>query len=198
MADITLATPGTRQKASTTNTLNPPLVITNTINDASDLLETFIRYEDLAPNPATFTVASCTVTSGSATVSKTSGFANVRVGDAVSGTGIPVGAKVLSKTDDSTITLSANATATGTPTLTFTPPTMDATMLVVRKSFSMTGATLNMTLSVYKSDGTKSKDVNADGVDDVTVADLGDPVLSQVIPMDLDAWLTAIRVARGS
>ena len=53
MADITLATPGTRQKASTTNTLNPPLVITNTVNDASDLIETIIPYEDLAPTPAT-------------------------------------------------------------------------------------------------------------------------------------------------
>ena len=70
-------------------------------------------------NPS-FTDATCDTTNTDATISMDS-TALIRVGDAVSGTGIPAGAKVLSITDATNFELSANATATNSnQTLTFT------------------------------------------------------------------------------
>ncbi len=65
--------------------------------------------------------ASSGVTSGSATITLASGgnLSSVAVGQAVSGTGIPYGAFVVS-ISSTTLVISIPATATGTPTLTFT------------------------------------------------------------------------------
>lgn len=72
---------------------------------------------DAVINVLTTTVASCTTTSGSPTVTASS-FPKVVPRQAVTGTGIPANTTVLS-VSGGTLTLSANATASGTVTLTF-------------------------------------------------------------------------------
>jgi len=75
-----------------------------------------------------FTVTSCTTTSGSPVVTTTGDFltSGVKVGMGVTGTGVPAGTKVLRITSATSLTLgdsagaTVNATASGTVTLTFT------------------------------------------------------------------------------
>ena len=80
-------------------------------------------YGDVTVTDNAVTVASCTTTANSTQVT----FSNVStshalvVGMAVSGTGIPSGAKVASITNSTTFQLDIVATASGTVTLTFTP-----------------------------------------------------------------------------
>lgn len=57
-------------------------------------------------------IAASTTTNASATIGSAALFGSVNVGDAVSGTGIPSGTTVLTKTSSSALVLSANATAT--------------------------------------------------------------------------------------
>lgn len=197
MADITLAA-GTRPKAAASNSLAPALLVTNSNNDSSDYIQTVIAYEDVTPSPSTIVVTGVTVTNASAVITKTNAFALVKVGDPVTGTGIPANTKVLTKTSDSSLTLTANATATGTPTLTFTPPVFDANLFVVRKTLTMQGSNLLLNIKAWKSDGVVNKDVDANGADDTTVADYGEPILDQTVTLDLDKWLTSMRVARAS
>lgn len=72
---------------------------------------------------ATPVVAVSSITTGSATITSSALFANVNVGDVVSGTGIPVGSTVIAKATNSSLTISANATATNaSASLTFTAP----------------------------------------------------------------------------
>lgn len=72
---------------------------------------------------ANIVVPLSSTTTGSTAVTTTTpnGFANVFPGSTVSGTGITVGTKVLSKTSSTAITLDQNATATGSVSLTFSP-----------------------------------------------------------------------------
>jgi hypothetical protein len=67
----------------------------------------------------TLVVASVGTTNGSAVLTGFSSTANILVGMAVSGSGIPAGTRVLSKTA-TTVTLSRNCTATSSVTVTFT------------------------------------------------------------------------------
>ena len=55
----------------------------------------------------------CSTTSGSPTITTTNSFADVEVGDFVTGTGIPTNAYVASKTSNTSLTISANASAAG-------------------------------------------------------------------------------------
>lgn len=76
------------------------------------------RYRALGAS-GDFSVASCTTTIDSKTVTSSGGFANVRVGQYVYGTGIPHATYVTAKASNSSITISNKATASSTPTLTF-------------------------------------------------------------------------------
>jgi len=64
-------------------------------------------------NHADLVIAACSTTSGSPTITTTNSFANVEVGDFVTGTGIPTNAYVVSKASNTSLTISANASATG-------------------------------------------------------------------------------------
>lgn len=65
------------------------------------------------------TVASVTTTNNSATITSSAAFGSITNDMTLEGTGIPTGAFVLDKVDNSTIRMSAKATASGTITLTF-------------------------------------------------------------------------------
>lgn len=71
---------------------------------------------------ATPVVVSSGITTGSPTVSSSTGFANVLVGYSVTGTGIPANTTVIAKASTSSMTLSNAATVTNaSASLTFTP-----------------------------------------------------------------------------
>jgi len=93
--------------------------------DGSDWKDTSVNHtdwplEELVHNniPPADLAYSCSITSGSAVVTL-SDTSKLDVGDAVTGTGIPVDTTITSIDSGTQITLSANATATGTETLTF-------------------------------------------------------------------------------
>ena len=91
--------------------------------------------------PADFTVASCTTTNGSPTITTTNNFltAGVRPGMPVTGTGLPANAIVSTVNSATSITLNANCTASGTVTLSF-----DALFALIRagKSGQYTGVSV--------------------------------------------------------
>lgn len=196
-ADITPVA-GFRPKATQTNSLAPGLLVTLTNDNTNKRFDVKVQHEDVTPSPSSFTVASVATTSGNAIITKSNGFANVRVGDTVSGTGIGSSAVVVSKQSNSQVTLSVNSTATGSVTVTFTPPVFDANLFIVRHTVTMQGFSLQLNVKVYASNGTVNVDSDADGADNSTVADYGDPLLDQTVPLNLDTWLTNVRVARGS
>lgn len=195
MADISVSGM-TRPKSAITNSLAMPLLVTLTNNDGTDTSDVWIRRENTAPNPATFT-AGANFSSGATTLtaSATNGFANVRVGDAVSGSGIGVGSVVTAKASSSSITVSIATTGAGTSaTLTFTPPTYDASLAMIRLAITGSGSNLKITVRGLTFDGSASADANNDGVDGVTIAD-GTERFNQVLSIDLNSFLTAMRVA---
>jgi hypothetical protein len=75
------------------------------------------KYLKIVPPAATIVTAGVT-TSGNPVVTGISNTANLLIGMSVTGTGIPLGATVVSVATNS-VTLTANATASGNPTLTF-------------------------------------------------------------------------------
>jgi hypothetical protein len=92
------------------------------ISIAEDRMDLFSLAVNGTNTNATPVVAASSITSGSPNITSAALYANVNVGDAVTGTGIPVGTTVLTRTSSSAITLSANATVTNaSASLTFTP-----------------------------------------------------------------------------
>lgn len=195
MADISISG-GTRPKLATTLPLSLALVGASPVyNDTDNIIETYYRIEDL--NPPSFTVASVTTTSGNATITTTgNGFANVRVGDAVTGTGIGVGAVVQTKTNNNSLVLSVASTAGGTITATFDPPTFDATLFGIKHTLTLAGNSLSVTAKLYKFSGAEAAnlDSGSDGLD--FDADSAETASEASDTIDLDAFLQSARVPR--
>lgn len=105
---------------NTINTANFTTIRAGNEYYESDLNFTGTLYFSTESIPSS-TVASCTTTAGSPTVTAASGaFSSITLGQAVTGTGIPVNTTVVARNAaGSSITLSQNATAAGTVTLTF-------------------------------------------------------------------------------
>lgn len=113
---------GAGDPASTTHA-----IWTLTASDANQVTRLYnstfteLRSAALSFNTVSFTVASCTTTNASATVTTTNNFntAGVVTGMLVTGTGIPASTYVSTVDSITQITLNKNATASGTVTLTF-------------------------------------------------------------------------------
>lgn len=106
-------------------------------------LETDFANYQLQSTLTTITVAASSTTTGSPaiTTTTTNGFASVFPGSVVTGAGVPVGAKVLSKTSSTAITLDQNATATATGvSLTFSPLAVS----VIKAVDQLEASTLNI------------------------------------------------------
>ncbi len=196
MADISISG-GTRPKATLTASLPVPLLVgSETPNDTNDNTVQYVMLENVAPNPSTFTAVGNT-TNGSSTISSSAAFASVKVGDAVSGSGIAGGSRVTAKASDSSITLNNAATGAGTgTTLTFTPPTYDVNIFGIVKIFTVSGSQLSMNIKVYRTTGAANIDSNADGADESTYLNYGNAVTDFTITADLDTILENNRVAR--
>lgn len=185
-----------RPKLNPTNSYDISLATGSTAEVDSLSEESFyIPIRTGSIDPDSFTVASCTTTNNSTTVTTTSnGFLNVKVGDAVTGTGIAGGTTVSAKASNTSITLSANATASGTVTLTFDPPSLQATLVAVKVKMVKSGDAQKLTPSVtlYVYDGslgsTAGTDSNATASYTLVPQEGASPVL------DVNAFLNKIRV----
>lgn len=197
MSDLTLQ--GYRTKAVPQAPLNIELVSSGTTyNDSTDTAIEYIRLEDLAPIPATISVnTDVSTTLGNSLITGSFSSYDIREGDGISGTGIALGSKVASVINSTTISLDQNCTASGTSTnIVITPPTYDANVFAITKDFSISGSTLSMRIKVLRSNGLLNNDFNGDGVDDSTYLDYT-TYIDQVIQVDLDQFLSSIRVARN-
>lgn len=189
---LTLATQRDRL-APTTTVSNSLAVGTPVETNTSDERSVFFPFET-TKDPASFTIASCTTTNGDATVTTTGGgFANVRAGDDISGTGIPGATTVLSvAVDNNSLELSANATASGTVTLTVDPPSLTATVCALKVTFAVNGKAIIPTCQFYSYDGTL-EDTEGDDSNYTTVSSL---LVSPPVSINMDDFLNKIRVAR--
>lgn len=145
-------------------------------------------------NPPAFTVEDCSTTNDSPTVTTSNSFAWARVGDTVSGTGIPAETTIAAIVSDTEITLSEDATATGTVTLTIDPPAYDATIMGLKIGLSASGANLSAEVGLYAYSGANSHGPNDDELptDDESAAQIG--VVGGTV--NLDSFLTLARVPR--
>lgn len=189
---LTLTT--NRDRLAPTTTVSNSLTVgtpveTNTANERS----VFFPFE-MTKDPASFTVASCTTTNGDATVTTTGGgFAEVRAGDAITGTGIPTSTTVLSvAVGNNSLELSANATASGTVTLTVDPPSLTATVCAVKVIFAVNGKAIVPTCQFYSYNGTLE---DTEG-DETNYTSLSSLLVSPPISINIDDFLNNIRVAR--
>ncbi len=191
-----VAVAGARPKLTTTTPLALNIVAKTATEDGTKIL---VRYviEDIDLD--SFVVSADTTTSDPNLVTTGDGFAAVRVGDEVSGAGIPVGAYVLSKTDDNNITLDQNATATASGvSITFnSTKTIDGTLYLIEVDnvLPATGSTLTTTITYYSYDGSAVADADNDDDDEVTPSEASDTKVLGNRTHDLDAYLTAARQA---
>lgn len=145
----------------------------------------------------TFTVPTVTTANGSATITASAGsFSNVRVGDTITGTGIPAATKVQTvNVAGSSITLTAAATASGSVTITVNPGTVDATLYIMELDHVVSGSTVTVKPTLYTFDGKNVADTTGTGDDGATTVK-GTPVaLGQQI-LNLDTFLSNARKPR--
>jgi hypothetical protein len=194
-----------RNKSATTNALSvvanaqTPVEIDTAQEDA-----TLIRWKLASTDPVAFTVVS-SAASGSTTLTTaiTNGFIGVRIGDVVSGTGITGGSTVTAKAvGDQSLTLSAVTTAVITAgTITFDPPAITPTLVALKVNFyrdPLTPWLMTAGVTFYTYDGsllnTDGTDLNATRIFPL-ITSVPTGALS-VIPLDMEAYYTAIRVAK--
>lgn len=189
-----------RPKSVTTNSLSTAIAAgTPTEVDTGQEESIFVPFNLGATDPASFTVASVTTTSGQPTITVTGGaFANVRVGDVLSGTGIPGGTTVSSKTaNNNSITMSANATASGTITLTVDPPSGTPTVFAIKVTFAKANSSIALVPQLFVYDGSLGSVTAASPTNAARTIDLVDRAGGS-FSIDLDSFLTNFRVARSA
>lgn len=194
---MTISFPVSRPKAAQTVTITPTFVFSNPVSDdPSDTVYYYGRYQNLQKDA--IVVTGVTTTNTDATITTTGNkFANIGVGFAVTGTGIPAGTTVLSKTDNNSLELSANANASGTVNLTFTPVTFNATVYGLEVSHTASGNTINVRIAAKAFDGTQALDLTDAGVDGVDFdATSGVSQGELTFSLNLDQFLTNAGVSR--
>jgi hypothetical protein len=180
----------TRPKADLTVPLTVETVDGTVAEDGSTTYSTYflpILLQDI--DPASFTVASCVLNETTTVTTVNNGFIDVKEGDVVSGTGIPVGATVATKTNNNTIILSEAATASSTVTLTFDPPSIDPTLYGIQLHCSVSGNVMSIRTTGYKYDGhlgDQAGTINNASAFKVLGRDT----------IDLDVFLSQARIAR--
>jgi hypothetical protein len=187
----TLSRPKLTTTTDTTITITDKAIATN-----GDVLTLRVVASGLPIN--TITIIGATLVSGNTTVTIPSGSIDqVRVGDAVTGTGIAANSKVtaVNKTNN-TITLNNAATANGTQAITVDSPDTDGTLYAVELKHTLTGSSLKIEPTIYLYDGSKVSDKSGSGDDAAATSDAASNVSIPGLAIDLDGFLTKARVAR--
>ena len=205
--DISLT--GTRPAATLTQPLNVTLELKTPIVDTTEGYFLFpFGLDNVAPNPLNFTTpAAVTYSTSAPTLTTTGGgFANVRPGDRVQSTMSTASSDfttqyVVSKSiDNNTVTLNINpdgATGSGAP-VRFVPPTTDLALFYVKVDVALNGSVLNATVTLIPVPEGIAIDADHDGdtFDNITFSALTPERAAIVKTIDLDSYLTAVRVGR--
>lgn len=162
-----------------------------------------VHVDALTPNPVTFT-SNFTEDSNIVTLTNNTGkniSESIRVGDVVSGAESPfqVGAYVtnISVTGlNVTLTISDTAAITGSETLTYSGGEIDSTLYILEVEHTASGSNVLLRPALYMFDGTKVKDANRDGDDDLTVADATTKANLAVQSINMDNYLQNARLLR--
>jgi hypothetical protein len=178
-----------------------PLDLALTVNDTTKTATLRVLWKDLNPSANTFTIASCTTINGQKKITTTGTFKDkVRVGDAITGTGIGGSAVVEAYVNDQEIRASVVSSASGTVTLTFAPAgPYDATLLALgievatRKDKETGEPYLDLTVNVLNYNG-DLPDANNDGDDGATLAQ-GSTVRTLTFPKNLATFRRKARLA---
>ena len=179
----------TRPLNATTQALDPTItagtvVVTDTGSEESFFLP--ITYP--STNPPPFSIANCSAASGATALTTTGSFANVRIGDVVTGTGIGASSTVTAKASNNlSLTLSAATTAIITAaSITFDPPASAPLFHAIRLTYTKSGNTLVITPQILLYDGTGAVPAPINLVRQVGGA----------IVQDVDAFLVNFRFPR--
>lgn len=162
-----------------------------------------IKIDNVSPDPVTF---SCTFTTGEDTLTFTNSTGKninelIRLGDIVSGASSPydLGAYVtnISVTGTTvTLTISDTASASDTAPLTFTAPDIDSTVYILELDHLASGSNIVIRPALYTYNGTKVKDADQDGEDEVTLSDATSKINLAVQSINVDLFLNNARVQR--
>ena len=173
-------------------------VIAKPIVEGADYFEVSICADNLQGTAVTLTDIS--ITSGSPTVTGLAPeLANVKIGSVLTTAGTTSdfagGTYVTAKPTATTLTVSTNALRTQANITGSAQLTVDATLAIVRLHISSTGENIRITPKVARMDGTKSKDANGNGVDDVAYTD-GVELNMGVVTLDYDTFAQNFGLAR--
>lgn len=164
--------------------------------DGSDrILQRFVL-KNVTPDPIALTGATWTTNDGVVNLAQANN--NLRLGDAVTGTGIAANSFIQSIQSPTQFTLNNTPSQAGSnSSLTVTPPTFDATLMIVATRFAGTSSQLVSSQEYYTFDGAQAFDANRNGDDEATinVATAG-PLTSPPSSIDLDAFLVKARKAK--
>jgi len=182
----------TRPVNVTTQVLNPVITAgTPIVLDSVGVGEESFLFPISYPStdPPSFPIAGCSAASGATTLTTTGSFANVRVGDAVSGTGIGGSPTVTAKAANNlSLTLSAATTAIiAAASITFDPPASAPLFHAIKLTYTKSGNTLLITPQILLYDGTGAVPAPINLVRQVGGA----------IVQDVDAFLNNFRVPRS-
>lgn len=196
---MTITISGTRPKLNQTLAYDINIVAKTPVEDSNDIiLNVVLSQVDIDPVDVT-----CDLDATTTLTTTNAAFADVRVGDAVSGTGIDVNTTVTAIAEDNnSLTLSTAATATLVDeTITFDAGNIDVTIYSIKLEHAVQSSTkgtpLNITPTIYLYDGTVAKEGDTD--DDYDNAQLSDAVSNQAYnakTVDIDAVLTNARKQR--
>lgn len=136
-------------------------------------------------------VRTCAIEESSSTVVVSAGH-GIRVGDVVTGTGIPVSTTVTA-VDVTSITLSEDAEATNAEAeLTFNPPAVDARLIGVLGEVIISGTSARIRIRLYRSTGLNV----AGGTDTTVIGDMGNSIGEVTGVVNLDTFLSNLRIPR--
>ena len=195
-----------RPKSVTTNTTNAVInagtaVEVDTVQEESF----FLPFTHASITPSSFNVSGCNLVSGNTTITTTTanGFASVRVGDVItvsSGGGTIAANTVTAVNSTTSITLSvapsANSSSADSTVLTVTPPAITPTAWGIRLTYVRSGSVVSIRPTFFLYDGSLN---GAAGTPNNASASINLVDSQGNIPsIDLDAFYTAIRVARSA
>lgn len=185
-----------RPKLNTVNNISPTFTVGTVVEtDTAQEESFFIPINMGSQDPPSFTVTSSVTTNASNSITTTNnGFENVKVGDLVTGTGIPVSTTVSAKNNSNTITISNNATASGTVTLTFDPPAFVPSIYALKVTHSKSGSLINLSVNLYSYDGSLggTPGTSANATNNFNLISSS----GSSITIDVDAFLAKARIPR--
>lgn len=195
-----------RPKSVTTNTTNAVINAGTAVEVDTSVEESFfLPFTHASITPSAFNVSGCNLVASNTTITTTTanGFAAVRVGDVItvsSGGGTIAANTVTAVNSTTSITLSVAPTASSTTAnstvITVTPPAITPTAWGIRLTYVRSGSVVSICPTFFLYDGSlnSTPGTASNASASINLVDSQGNIPS----IDLDAFYTAIRVARSA